>query len=516
MTAEGNTARKLVIAVDCSTTAAKAIAHDGDRIIGEAAFPLTTSSPQSSWHEQQAPDWWTSTRAAIAAVVAGLDDPTAVAALCLTHQRESFVCLDAQGRALRPAILWLDARAHVEIAELGSARVHQISGKPPDTTPAIYKLAWLARHEPEVLARAAKVGDVQAYLGWQLTGRWATSEGSGDTLGLVDASTRAWSPELVALAGVQLSQLPDLVPTGELLGRLTAEVAADLGLPTDTPVVAGIGDGQAAGLALGFTETVAYLNLGTSMVMGLESSTYVYDPAFRTLIGPRPDTYVCETVLNAAAYVASWCREQFGGVPGGAGLAEIEAAASAVPAGSEGLITLPYWNAAQTPHWDPLARGAVVGWHGRHTPAHFYRSILEGVALELRVHLERLEAATGKAITAIRAVGGGARSALWVQIIADVTGRPVRVCSAGEASAAGAALIGFTWLDRSTGGEARGSEDVMPAGHDVVPGSDQASYDLIAAAQARLYPQLREVFVELAQVREMTPTTEPSPSRQMS
>jgi len=229
--------------------------------------------------------------------------------------------------------------------------------------------------------------------------------------------------------------------------------------------------------------------------------TYVWDPAFRTLAGPRPGTYVLETVLNAAAYVASWCREQFGGEPGGADLAALEASAARVPPGAEGLLTLPYWNAAQTPYWDPLARGAVVGWHGRHTPAHLYRSILEGVAFELRLHLERLEAATGTPVTAIRAVGGGARSRLWVQIVADVTGRPVRVCSDGEVSAEGAALLGWRWLDRGAAddGTWRG---VVPAGHDVVPGPVAERYGAIAAVQARLYPQLRDVFADLARIRE--------------
>ena len=485
---------RLVIAVDCSTTAAKAIVHDGERVVAQASRPLTTTSPRASWHEQDATHWWTATRDAIAEVVAGLADPGAVAALCLTHQRESFVCLDAQGRPLRPAILWVDARAHAEIAELGSSRVHELSGKPPDTTPAIYKLAWLARHEPDLLASAAMVGDVHAYLAWHLTGRWATAEGSGDTLGLVDLEARTWAPELLDLAGVRADQLPSLVPAGELVGALTVEAARELGLPVGLPLVAGIGDGQAAGLALGFTDRIAYLNLGTSMVLGVESSSYVWDPAFRTLDGPRPGTYVLETILNAAAYVASWCREQFGGVPGGADLATLEEAASRVPAGAEGLLTLPYWNAAQTPYWDPLARGAVVGWHGRHTPAHLYRSILEGVAFELRLHLERLEAATGTPVTAIRVVGGGARSPLWVQIVADVTGRPVRVCADGEVSAEGAALLAWRWLGRE-------ASDGVPAGRDVTPGPDASRYVAIAAVQARLYPQLREVFADLAQLR---------------
>lgn len=483
----------LVVAVDCSTTAAKAIVVEADgTVVGQAAHPIATATPRPAWHEQDPGEWWTATRAAIAGAVARSGRAGDVAAVCLTHQRETFVCTDDAGKPLRPAILWLDGRAHAEIAELGSREVHAVSGKPPDTTPAIYKLAWLARHEPDVLARAARVGDVHAVLAHRLTGRWATATQSADTLGLFDLRRLDWSPELLALAGVRAEQLPALVPAGEEIAPLLPDVAADLGLPGPVPLVAGIGDGQAAGLALGATRPgVAYLNLGTSMVMGVQSPQYATDDAFRTLAGVPGGEHTLETVLNAAAYLATWTRETFGG---GVGVAEMDAAAARVAPGAEGLLVLPYWNAAQTPYWDPLARGAVVGWHGRHTPAHLYRAVLEGVAFELRLHLERLEAATGRPVEHIRAVGGGARSELWVRIVADVVQRPVRVCSAGEVSAAGAALLARAFLG---GGDPTAVGE--PAGTEVAP--DPAAgerYARLADVHRRLYPGLREVFANLS------------------
>lgn len=481
----------LVVAVDCSTTAAKAVVHDADGPVAQAARPLRTDQPHPTWHEQDARSWWTATRDALADVI-GKVDPAEVRAICLTHQRETFVCTDEVGEPLRPAILWLDGRAHAEIAELGSAQVHELSGKPPDTTPAIYKLAWLVRHEPEVLAATARVADVHAYLAHRLTGRWVSSDASADTLGLMDLARRTWSEELVALAGLRTDQLPEVVPAGQVVGPLTDDVATGLGLPGPVPLVAGIGDGQAAGLALGASEPgVAYLNLGTSMVMGITAGEYRWDPAFRTLAAAAPGQFVLETVLNAAAYLASWSREQFGG-----DIADLETSAAAIAPGAEGLLTLPYWNAAQTPYWDPLARGAVVGWHGRHTPAHLYRSVLEGVAFELRLHLDRLEAATGAAVTHIRAVGGGARSPLWTRILADVTGRPVRVCSAGEVSAAGAALLARAHLTRTPVADLVAPE---PDGHDVPPDpAGVRAYEPLAAVHAQVYPALRGVFADLA------------------
>jgi xylulokinase len=149
-----STGAALVVAVDCSTTAAKAVIHDEvGRVVAQAVRPLRTLQPRPAWHEQDAEQWWVATQGAVADAVASLADPGSVGALCLTHQRESFVCLDGAGQPLRPAILWLDGRAHEQIAQFGSSRVHALSGKPPDTTPAIYKLAWLAMTRRAALAQ---------------------------------------------------------------------------------------------------------------------------------------------------------------------------------------------------------------------------------------------------------------------------------------------------------------------------------------------------------------------------
>ena len=438
-------ADSLVLAVDCSTTAVKAIVFDASgRSVGGARRPLSMLRPQSGFHEQDGTQWWDATIDAMAEAIASIDHPADIEAISISHQRESFVCLDADGRPIRPAILWVDTRAAEQIAEFGSPRVAQVSGKPPDVTPAIYKMAWLRQHEPATLREAIQVGDVQAFLAQRLTGRWATSHGSADALGLFDLANLTWDDDLLAVAGVRREQLPELVPSGDLLATLTAEAARDLGLPAPIPLVAGTGDGQAAGLgADAGGSSIAYLNLGTSMVMGVASDEYVTDAAFRTLAGPAAGTFVLETLLNSAGYLVEWFRTQFGLFPDND---ELNAAVAAVPAGADGLLTLPYWNAVQPPHWDPLARGATVGWHGGHTPAHFVRSMLEGVAFEAELHLSGLERATGTPITSLHAVGGGTRSTAWVQIMADVTGRDVQVETEGEMSAKGVAVLARAYL----------------------------------------------------------------------
>jgi len=264
------------------------------------------------------------------------------------------------------------------------------------------------------------------------------------------------------------------------------------------PLVAGIGDGQAAGLGAGaVTAGSAYLNLGTSMVLGTPSSDYVTGPAFRTLAGAPG--FVLETVLNAAAYLTDWFRRELGDPQStGAPDAALEAAAAQVPPGADGLLTVPYWNAAQTPYWDPLARGAMIGWTGAHTRAHAYRSLLEGVAFELRLHLDGLETATGVRVHSVRAMGGGSRSPLWAQIVADVTGRPLRLCEGREISARGAAVL--AWVGAGLGTDVAAVSTAMGRlGAGVEPRPDvTAQYERLFAVQRQIYPRLREVFAVLA------------------
>ena len=515
------TDERLVLAIDCSTTGAKAVLFDaGGAAVASASAPLAMQRPRPGWHEQDAPDWWTATRAAIRGLEPALR--ARAAAICITHQRESFACLDRSGDPVRPAVLWLDSRAVAEIAELGSPRVHALSGKPPDVTPALYKLAWLDRHEPQALHRATTVTEVHGYLVHRLTGDWVTSTGSADSLGLLDLRAGDWSAELLALGGVRPDQVPRLVPPGEVIGHVIPSVATDLGLPSELAVVAGIGDGQAAGLGVGVNlgdrSGAAYLNLGTSMVLGVPTAGYLTGREFRTMAGFPSGSYVLETILNAAAYLADWFRRELGDPARGVRPdPELEAAAAALPPGADGLLTLPYWNCAQTPYWDGDARGAMVGWHGGHTRAHAYRSLLEGVAFELRLHLEGLETASGTTVSVLRTIGGGSRSPAWTQIIADVTRRPVQLPAGSAAGLAGST----TGLDRTDASEAQPDGDAqisargaavlgwaalgvtmgpLPGGfRQVEPRPDAAQrYDALYAVQRLLYPSLREVFAGLA------------------
>lgn len=495
-----------VVAVDCSTTGAKALVVDArGATLSQAHVPIDTSSPRPGWHEQRAEDWWGATRQAVrqALDAGGPRVRDSVEAVCLTHQRESFACLGRDGAPLRPALLWLDGRARTQIAALGTARVEEVSGKPADITPALYKLAWLRENEPATTDATARVVDVHAALAHELVGRWVSSTASADSLGLFDVREATWSPELLELVGLSPAQLPELVPAGTVLGTLLPEVAADLGLGPRVRLVAGLGDGQAAGLGAGVTEPgTAYLNLGTAVVLGAQAVEYRPSRAYRTLVSGIPGQLTLEAFISSGTYLPAWFRERFGR-PELAGRPDpdLEAAAAALPPGSEGLLTVPYWNAAQTPHWDPDACGATVGWHGGHGPAHVYRSLLEGIALEVAAQVDGIEEATGQRLERVVLMGGGSRSALWRQIVADVLGRPLVLARGEEASALGAAVVAMAALGHHDGPVAA-SRAMTGHSEEIVPDAGASSrYRALAGPYRSLYRSLAPVMHQLAALR---------------
>lgn len=487
--ASSGSAGPLVIAVDCSTTAAKAVVVDrSGAVLSSGSSPLTTTSPRPGWHEQDAATWWPATRQAVASALRALPSRREIVALCITHQRESFVCLDDEGHPLGPAILWHDSRAAAEIDELGSAEVEQLCGKPADITPALYKLAWLSRHEPERLRRAAHVLDTHGLLVWEMTGEWQTSVSSADSLALLDVRTGEWADVLIGLAGVRREQLPTLRRPGEVIGPLLPHIAREWGLSSRVMVVAGLGDGQAAGLGAGVLDPgMAYLNLGTAVLIGTERVGYEPSRAYRSFVSVVDGHTTQESFISSGTYLPTWYRRKFGRPElDGAPDPDLEAAAAAIAPGSEGLLTLPYWNAAQAPHWDPHARGAVIGWVGTHGPAHLYRSLLEGVALALRQQLEGLEEANGQRISVLRTMGGGSRSPLWADIVSGVLGRPLQRCAEDEISALGAGILAHVAVGTHA--------DLGVAASAMVSIADPVEPD---PALVEAYEPMREIFTEL-------------------
>ncbi len=432
-----------VIGLDSSTTGCKAIAWDANgNAVAEGRASIPMHKPRPGWHEQNAEDWWRAARDSLRHVTAQIDTAR-LAGLSITMQRETFVVTDADGTPRFPAMVWMDERAGDLLPELdknyGKERIHRESGKPLSANLSLSKLFWLQKHHPEVFALGARVMDVHAFLAHRLTGRFATAMGCADPTGLFDMPAGQWNAPLIEAIGLGASMFPEALPTGAQIGSITAEAERDTGLPEGLPLFAGIGDGQAAALGVSATQPGdACLILGTAVVSAAISMKYHTSMAFRTTYGALPGSILLETVLLGGAYTISWFLENFAN---GATLAELEQSAAALPPGADGLILVPYWNTAMNPYWDASATGIVAGWRGIHNPAHLYRAILEGIAFEQRFHTEGVEEATGVLVERYLSVGGGARSPLWRQIIADITGRPVFSSDSPEASALGAGII---------------------------------------------------------------------------
>ena len=504
----------LVVAIDSSTTATKAIVVDAaGNVLALGKRDIALLSPEQGFGEHDPRQWWTSTRDAIAEALAGLTpaEKERVAALGITHQRESFAPFTADGTPLRNGILWLDIRAADQILRYGTPEIHQLSGKPADVTPAIYKMAWVKEHQPDLWASAEKVTTVSAYIAFCLTGSWVDSTACADSLGLFDIAKLDYDEGLLQIAGVRRDQMAGLVKPGQTLGALKPELAKEWGV-AEIPVIAGCGDGQAAGVgAAAVTPDVAYLNMGTAVNAGVTSPEYQFGQVYRTLAGGIPDTYILEVLQSSGNYLATWFRRALGRPElAGAPDPDLEALAAARTPGSGGLVTLPYWNAVQSPYWEPVARGAIVGWRGTHGKGSMYRSLLEGVSLEMARSLRELEASTGVPLKEVRGMGGGLRSPLWRQIMTDAIGLPITGCKEEEISALGAAIIAMA----STG--VFGDNDVATAAERMAQFTDvtepdmgnHAIYDELSAIQGRLYSNLKETDAQLHEFARRHPDAE--------
>jgi len=502
--------RDLVIGIDSSTTAAKAIACQRDgAIVAIGRSPIPLASPGNNLYEQDPQDWWRSTCEALRELLLQVA-PELIAAVAIANQRETFVALDAAGNAIRPAIVWLDQRCQAEVEWLtgitGDEAIHRISGKPPDIAPVAYRIAWMLRWEPQLFHATARFTDVHGYLTERLTGACSTSWASADPLGLFDMRRKIWSPEILDALRLSGDRLPQLAAPGSAVGAVTESAAAACGLLAGTPVVAGGGDGQAAGLGVNaLTPSRAYLNLGTAVVSGIYSPEYRIGTAWRTMGSCSGEGYYFETSLRAGTFLIDWFLRQIGQAPEGdrSLLSRLEAEAAAAPVGSHGLLTLPYWGAVMTPYWDPLARGSFVGFTASHRTGEMYRSVLEGIALEQAVVTGMIERQSGLQVKELVAIGGGAASDLWCQIIADVTGKAVLRSATVEASGLGAAMCaaaGAGWFPTPA---AAAQCMCGPVTRISAPRPrEHARYAELLAIYRDLYPQLRDTFARLARFRD--------------
>lgn len=485
-----------VVGIDSSTQSAKAVVWDRDgKAVAEGRAPIALSSPQPGRAEQNPADWWTAVSAALRSAT-GAVDAARIEALAIANQRETVAFLDAADRAVHPALVWLDERALSTYAafadRVGRDWLWRTTGKPIDPIPVVYRLDWMRQNNPEVLDRAAKIVDVHAYLTGLLANRQVATWSSADPFGILDIETLDWSDPILDAVGVPREKLAELVRPGTCVGTVAPEAALATGLPESARVFAGGGDGQSAGLGTNALEPgTIYVNLGTATVSGVYSAEPRFGPHWRTLTGPTGEGYFLEAIQKAGAFFVNWAIDSFcGGREDPAVFERLEAEAATLPVGSEGLTMTPHILGVMNPDWDPGARGAIVGLSAHHRPAHIYRAALEAITAEVARGIQAMRG-EGIAVERLRVIGGGARSRIWFEMIADATGLPVEKSATVEASALGAgivAAVGAGWFeDHSTAAKAMTRIEGT-----VEPRREQAeAWAALSARQGSIYANTR-------------------------
>jgi xylulokinase len=446
----------LLLGIDVGTSGTKAILVDRrGKVWARATVEYPLYSPQPGWSEQRPEDWWAATVEAVGQVLAqaGVKGERVVG-LGLSGQMHGSVFLDRAGEVIRPALLWNDQRT-VRQCEwitraVGARRVVEETCNPVLTGFQAPKIIWLRDQEPAHYERLAQVLLPKDYVRYRLTGEYATEVSDASGTALLNVPRRCWSEVMLSKTGIDRDWLPRVYESPEVTGTITPAVAALTGLKAGTPVVGGGGDQAAGGVGNGIVEPGAVsCTTGTSGVV----FAYLEEPALdsklrtHTFCHAVPGKWHVMGVMLSAGGSLRWLRDALCGeeraVATQLGQDPYEimtAEAATVPPGSEGLVFLPYLTGERTPYPDPHARGVFFGLGLHHERRHLVRAVLEGVAFGLRDSFD-LIAGLGLEMPEVRASGGGARSRVWRQIQAEVSGRAMSVINVDEGAALGAALL---------------------------------------------------------------------------
>jgi xylulokinase len=446
--------RRLIVAHDLGTSGDKASLHESDgRMLASHTARYPTDFGAGGKAEQDPADWWdafcTATRALLAETGA---KPAEIACVALSGQMQSLVLVDATDRPLRPALIWADTRAGAErdlLAErVGEDRAFEIMGHRLDATYTLAKAMWVRSHEPDLFARADGILIAKDYVALRATGRRCTDPSDASGTNAWDQRAGAWSAELLAAAELDPALLPEVVPSATVIAGLTEDAARATGLDSGTPVVIGGGDGGTAALGAGLVEPGSGANatLGSSAWLSVVTGSPVRDPLRRVMTFDHvlPGRYLPLGAMQSAGASVEWLAETLA-LSRGAELQALLAAATGVEAADEGLFFLPYLMGERAPIWDARARGTFVGLARHHGSAHLARAVLEGVAFSLGSILLSLREVAGpeQPIDRVDAIGGGARNAMWLQLMADTWGVTVRRRTVvDEANSLGAAVVG--------------------------------------------------------------------------
>jgi xylulokinase len=492
-----------VLGIDIGTTGSRAlVVDDSGRVVGAAsADHAPFRSPRTGWAEQDPDDWWRACQIAVRAAVAdsGVAGDT-IAAIGLSGQMHGAVLLDADGEVVRPALIWCDQRTESECrwldSTIGPARLLELTSNPALTNFTLTKLLWVRTHEPASWARVRHVLLPKDYVRFRLSGEHAIDVADASGTLMLDVAKRQWSSEVLERAEIDPRMLPRVFESPDVCARVSPDAAASIGVVAGTPIVAGAGDQAAGAVGMGITRPGAVsATIGTSGVVFAATDRPATDPNGRlhTFCHAVPGRWHVMGVTQAAGLSFRWLRDLVA-ASGGVTYDDLTAEAASAPPGADGVLWAPYLMGERTPHCDPNIRAALVGLAASHTRAHVVRAVLEGVAFSLRDTFT-IFSALSVPIDRVVVGGGGARSALWRQIQADVYGRDVETVAADEGAAYGAAILAGVgagiWpsVDEACDAVVRRASKTPPRADAVDVMNERY------AAYRRIYPALRSLSV---------------------
>lgn len=490
-----------VIGLDISTTASKALAVGPDgQIIGLASCPHDINSPFPLWSEQDPVQWWEAVCMSVRNLIRDHDlEPANVQAIGLTGQMHGLVLLNSAGEVLRPAMLWNDGRSSRQCEHIrntfGLERLVSLTGNDAFTGFTAPKLLWVKDHEPDIYAQIDQVLLPKDYIRYRLTGAYATDKaGAGGTL-LLGLKARNWEATILNGINIPAQWLPATFEGPQVTSVLSEAGSASTGLLAGTPIVAGAGDQAAQAVGTGAIMPDRWtITLGTSGVVFAPCAEPYTDPRGSAHAFPHalPNVWHMMGVMLSAAGSLQWYRDT---LATGMSFDKLLSESRAIDPGSDGLLFLPYLTGERTPHADPLAQGAFVGLTPRHTRGHMTRAVLEGVAYGLRDNFRLLQSAGLPLPNEVRISGGGAKSGLWRQIIANVLGTELTLVEVTEGAAMGAAIlagVGSGFWD-----SVESACDLVVSPIDIIkPGPDHDRYAACYDEFVGLYRHLRPFFAK--------------------
>lgn len=450
---------KYVVGCDIGSQSLKALLiSELGQTCGEASASYAIEYPQPTWAEQNPDAWIAALKKAIRALLSTAGVPAQdILAIGLDAQVDGVVAVNADGKPLYPAMIWMDRRAvaQCEIAgrQMSPEAVFKITGLNLDPSHVAPKIRWLADNEPRLFGQTAHFLLPGSYVALALTGELGVDYSNASSTMLMDVRSRTWSQQMCDLFEIPMRQLPPIYPATQVIGSLLPHMAEEMGLSPKTSVILGSGDEHAACLGAGVTRSGLVCDIaGTAEPVCASSDIPLFDESglVETHCHADPGLWLLENPGFVSGANYRWFRDQFAEKEvrlaseiGSDPYVLLNAAAETVPPGSDGLILLPCLMGAMAPTWNALARGTFMGFTLAHRREHFCRAILEGSAYAVRDITDRM-LRMGLPLHEIRVVGGGARSALWRQIKADVTGLPISITNTVETTALGAGILALS------------------------------------------------------------------------